>query len=223
MARCSGQRRDLRCRQEQRLQLRGVVGTSFCPSCGTARTGAFRFCRACGLDLETLSAPPPAVPPPAAPAAGSAWTAAPGGLLAATRSDPATLRLLTVLAWLGSSVCTGWLALVQFGFVGTLDDPGSLLAMAAWNALIALLVGYGAIRLSRATRPSSFRQSAVYAVALVLLQGFQVVQGATHVAYIGSTGAAAAAGVLSWLAYHAVPPDAHEALEAPTPQQAQRG
>jgi hypothetical protein len=43
----------------------------FCPRCGTARTGSFRFCRSCGLDLEAPGgagpAGPPSEEPPVAP------------------------------------------------------------------------------------------------------------------------------------------------------------
>ena len=38
---------------------------SFCPRCGTQRTGAFRYCRNCGLDFET--APPVADESPVGP------------------------------------------------------------------------------------------------------------------------------------------------------------
>jgi len=33
-----------------------------CPQCGTARVGAFRFCRGCGLDFDALDATAPAAP-----------------------------------------------------------------------------------------------------------------------------------------------------------------
>lgn len=28
------------------------MATALCPTCGTARTGSFRFCRSCGLDFD---------------------------------------------------------------------------------------------------------------------------------------------------------------------------
>jgi len=31
---------------------------SFCPKCGTQRTGALRFCRSCGFDLDTVATTP---------------------------------------------------------------------------------------------------------------------------------------------------------------------
>jgi hypothetical protein len=112
---------------------------------------------------------------------------------------------MTMLAWLGCALFTGWLALTQFGFAGTIFDDGSLTALAGWNALVAVLISYGAIRLQRSPYRASFRQSAIWAIVIVLIQGFQVTQGATHFAYIGSTVAAAGAGVLAWLTYQALP------------------
>lgn len=54
-----------------------------CPQCGTARTGALRFCRSCGFDFEAPTVPPSpdivpttvanAAPPPAPPS----WTPPP--------------------------------------------------------------------------------------------------------------------------------------------------
>ena len=41
------------------------MATVLCPTCGSARTGSFRFCRTCGLDFDSneqgLTAPAPAV------------------------------------------------------------------------------------------------------------------------------------------------------------------
>lgn len=45
------------------------MAAEFCPSCGTARVGSFRFCRSCAFDFDTLTAPAaaqPAVGPPPA-------------------------------------------------------------------------------------------------------------------------------------------------------------
>jgi hypothetical protein len=39
-----------------------VPSREFCPQCGHARTGAFQFCRNCGLDYEALATPAPADP-----------------------------------------------------------------------------------------------------------------------------------------------------------------
>jgi hypothetical protein len=123
-------------------------------------------------------------------------------------TDPGTYRLLTMLAWLVSAIAMAWLALVQLGFIGTAIDDGSLIAIAGANLLTAAVITYGAVRLSRATRRSSFRQAAIWAVVIVLVQGVQVAQGATHIAYVLSTAGAAAAGILAWLTYQAIPVDA---------------
>lgn len=41
------------------------MATEFCPKCGTARAGSYRFCRSCGLDLDvTPSASAAPVPTP---------------------------------------------------------------------------------------------------------------------------------------------------------------
>jgi hypothetical protein len=122
--------------------------------------------------------------------------------------DPATLRLLTSLAWMACGLLTGFLAFVQLGFVGTILDDGSLTALAAWNGIVAAAVLYGAVKLLSATQRPSFRTSAMWAAVVVVLQGFQVAQGATHFAYVGSTVAALAAGVLALTTYNALPAQA---------------
>lgn len=38
------------------------MATEFCPRCGTARTGSFRFCRSCGFDFDAAGDPAPATP-----------------------------------------------------------------------------------------------------------------------------------------------------------------
>jgi hypothetical protein len=183
------------------------VSVAFCPKCGTGRTGSFRFCRSCGLDFDTLSNVAASAPPPAQPG----WSAIPAATtLAAPSGAPAmadvgTYRLLTMLAWLGSALCLGWLALIQIGFAGTILDNGTFTALAAWNAVVAAIMVYGAVRLNRSTRRSSFRQSAIWAVVIIVLQGFQIAEGATHIAYVLATVAAAGAGILAWLTYGAMP------------------
>jgi endonuclease YncB( thermonuclease family) len=48
--------------------VRGGSVNDFCPQCGTARVGAFRFCRGCRFDFDTPTAPP-GTPPPTVPVA----------------------------------------------------------------------------------------------------------------------------------------------------------
>lgn len=40
------------------------MATEFCPRCGYARTGSFRFCRSCGLDFDLLPGQPGGQPEP---------------------------------------------------------------------------------------------------------------------------------------------------------------
>ena len=198
------------------------MSAAFCPSCGTARTGSFRFCRSCGFDFDTLGAAAPvALPPPVAPSAWASppapgaqpgWTAAAAGPgPAALTGDAATYRLLTMLAWLGSALCLGWLVLIQLSFVGTIVDNGSFALLAGWNGLMAALILYGAVKLGRSATRSSFRQSAIWALVIVLIQGLQIAGGATHIAYVLATVAAAGAGILAWLTYGALPPETQRA------------
>ncbi len=178
---------------------------AFCPRCGAARAGAFRFCRGCGLDLDAQAAPA------SAPQSAPAWTPPAPAPAPAAGADAATYRLLTMLAWLACALFTGWLGLVQLGNVGTILDSGSLAALGGWNLAMAALVVFGAVRLQRSERRGSFRTSSVWAVVIVLLQGVQVVGGATHFAFVGATVCAAGAGVLAWLTYQALPPDGRAA------------
>jgi hypothetical protein len=199
----------------------------YCPRCGTERVGALRFCRSCAFDFdaagEITRAPAPstqALPestPIEAGRAGqvgaadgdprSAFEKTPTPTLAKSGADPATMRLLAALAWIGCGLLTGYLALVQIGYAGTIIDDGSLTSLAAWNAIVAVGVIYGGVKLLGATARSTFRTSAIWAAVIALVQGFQVAQGASHFAYIGSTVAAVGAGIFAWMVYQAIPPD----------------
>jgi hypothetical protein len=78
-----------------------MLATETCPTCGTARTGSFRFCRSCGLDYDPTGpiaapAPPPilsSVPDVAAEAEadapiGTVAAAPSAGPTAGVASDP---------------------------------------------------------------------------------------------------------------------------------------
>jgi hypothetical protein len=195
-----------------------TLADAFCPRCGTPRTGSFRFCRSCGLDLDALAvagAATPAAPtglaaaPQRAPPPGPlpAASAVPAAVPAAAGTDPATYRLLTTIAWLASAMFIGWLGLVQLGYANTILDNGSLALLGGLNLATAAIVVLGAVRLQRSPRRASYRTSALWAVLVVVLQGVQIVGGATHFAFVGATVAAAAAGVLAVLTYQALPPD----------------
>ena len=179
------------------------MADAFCPRCGTPRTGSFRFCRNCGLDLDTLSAAGAAPPAPTP----NSVSAAPVAMAAAAGTDPATYRLLTMIAWLASALFLGWLGLVQLGYAGTILDNGSLTLLGGFNLATAAIVVFGAIRLQRSPRRASYRTSALWAIVVVVLQGLQIASGATHFAFVGATMAAATAGVLAVLTYQALPPD----------------
>lgn len=88
-----------------------MTETRFCPGCGTPRLGAFRWCRSCQLDFDTMTdpaarpnqtsvlpvaAPPPSSKPVAVPAAPIQYL----GMLPSTRDG-----ILAV--WLGL-VVVGW-------------------------------------------------------------------------------------------------------------------
>ena len=42
------------------------MATASCPTCGTARTGSFRYCRSCGFDFDAPASDAPTPPPAAA-------------------------------------------------------------------------------------------------------------------------------------------------------------
>lgn len=97
--------------------------TEFCPQCGTARLGVFRFCQSCRLDFDSLGADgraPAASVPLAQPAAAGPASAAPTG-------RRVTRRRLVVA---GVAVFFGLAA------IGSIDQPdtGSPAAAAATPA-----------------------------------------------------------------------------------------
>ncbi len=95
--------RDKHNAQEGAMGVAGRAGsmTEFCPQCGTKRVGAFRYCRNCQFDFDSVAweppqgrqgsapspsipsdSPQPASPPPvkSASSPGSSWSTAPIGL-----------------------------------------------------------------------------------------------------------------------------------------------
>ena len=94
--------------------------SDFCPRCGTARVGAFRFCRGCRLDFDTLEAEPGGLP--AVPSTSGLVEVSP---VAAGRSG----RRLSVRAMLGMGIAV----VVGLAAIGSLQttDPGSPTTAAA--------------------------------------------------------------------------------------------
>ena len=187
------------------------MASSFCPSCGTPRTGNFRFCRKCGLDFDAL-APEPRVAGPVVTAAPSAIAPPPTALASQkdARGQPASNQLAIAggVAWIISAALIAYLALLQLGLAGQLQSFGlgdqGLTATAIWNGFAAIVTLYFGARLLRQPSREALGGSVVWAVITVVLQGYQVATGATHWAYIGSTAAALVAGVLSFAARDSV-------------------
>jgi hypothetical protein len=154
-------------------------------------------------------APPPVAPPPA-----TGWAQTPNPTTPppapATPGQSTQVTTLAGLAWIACAGLTGYLAFIQLGYVGTVVDDGSLQSNALWNGVTAALtLFFGAKLLTKPDR-GFLGTSAAWAVLVVLWNGYNIMNGATHEAYIGATVAALAAGVLSWSARSGMP--------APPPQ-----
>lgn len=174
-----------------------------CPRCGQPLVGGYRFCRSCGLDLALVDPPvaggasavpypdpfgPIAAIPPASVAAPANQLAAAGGV-----------------AWIIAAALTGYLALLQFGFVGTILDGGSLQALAIWNGFAAALTLYFGVRCLKEP-PRGFLTTMVAWGVLNVVWGInQVSGGASHWAYLGSIVAAGVAGGLCLAARSGAP------------------
>jgi micrococcal nuclease len=88
-----------------------------CPQCGTARLGAFRFCRACGLDFDAL-------PPPLTPSAPATAPAEPGPpLQPETRWMPVAIDRTPSRA--RRYLAVGAVAILGIGAVANLTGPSS--------------------------------------------------------------------------------------------------
>jgi hypothetical protein len=153
-----------------------MAGT-YCMSCGAIRVGDARFCGTCGHPFD----------------AGLPSTAAPSG-------DANTAKMVAGLAWIGCAALTAYLGFIQLGYVGTVLDEGSLSATAIWNLIAgALTLFFGARLLTNADR-GFLGTSVAWAILFVVWDAYQIANGVTHWAYIGSTVAALVAGVMSYVA-----------------------
>ncbi|MHB8399937.1 MAG: hypothetical protein ACYDCI_13570 [Candidatus Limnocylindrales bacterium] len=167
--------------------------------------GAFRFCRRCGLDFEQVlaeQAPPVRTAPDALPASG--WAAPkPAPAAAPTPSFPTATA--AGVAWIAAAILIGYLALVQLGAAGQLGQlglgSGNLQPTAIFNGIsAAITLFFGARLLTRATR-GFLGWSTFWAAINVGWGAYQVANGATHWAFIGSIVASGAAGILSFVAW----------------------
>src|SRR5687767_6124954 len=93
--------------------------SEFCPQCGAARVGAFRFCRTCRLDFDALGADDG----PAAVLSAPTEVAAPPPVLTGTTGRRVTGRRALVVS------VVGFLGFASIGFLGQ-PDPGSAIAAA---------------------------------------------------------------------------------------------
>jgi hypothetical protein len=89
-----------------------VASREFCPQCGQARTGAFRFCRSCGLDYDALAMRPTVAPAAAAAQPQAARPAQPGIPASppegAKAKRSATTRILGFVAFLVAAGLIIW-------------------------------------------------------------------------------------------------------------------
>ena len=80
------------------------MAQEFCPRCGMARTGSFRFCRSCQFDFEAnppvvqaaITPPPSAAPAPTSPPGPAAW--------ATPATGAAGLNLAAVAVIIGGAI-----------------------------------------------------------------------------------------------------------------------
>ncbi|HVA86554.1 MAG TPA: hypothetical protein VNF73_09595 [Candidatus Saccharimonadales bacterium] len=167
--------------------------------------GAFRFCRRCGLDFEqplAEQAPPVQSVQDGVPAPG--WVA-PKPAPAAAPAPSFPTAAAAGIAWIAAAVLIGYLALVQLGAAGQLGQlgfgSGDLQTTAIFNGIsAAITLFFGARLLTRATR-GFLGWSAFWAAISVGWGAYQVANGATHWAFIGSIVASGAAGILSFVAW----------------------
>jgi hypothetical protein len=107
------------------------VAEAFCPRCGTARIGSFRFCRSCGFDFDAdptsqasagmPMASPAAAPPAAQPVPATPTAASPSPASATTKPGPDLrigIALIAVIA-----VVIGGLLLLSRGSGGAASVP----------------------------------------------------------------------------------------------------
>jgi hypothetical protein len=163
--------------------------TERCPRCGQPLLGGYRFCRACGLDV---GGSPMAAMPPAQVPAYSPITAP----LVGTPQPTNVLAVIGGVAWIISAALTGYLALLQFGFVGTILDGGSLQTLAISNGVAAALTVYFGIRCVMNPTRGFLSTMVAWGVLDVSWGLYQISGGVTHWAYLGAVVASGVAGLV---------------------------
>ncbi len=163
---------------------------TFCPNCGTPRTLGARFCASCGQAFLS-------------------GEAGPAGTLSPPGSDAATAALLGGLSWLVTAALTAYLAFQQWDLSRTLSVLGlsdeGLGAYAAVNAITGLITLFFGARLLTGPSRGLLGTSIAWSILSVLGGVAQLTGGTGNDIFALGIIAAAAAGVLSYVARQALP------------------
>jgi hypothetical protein len=203
------------------------MAREFCPQCGNARTGSFRFCRSCGFDFDATpeGTPLPAVlTTPAIADEPLATQTSPNPLTHVAPIQPAPTQagsnattnvpLLGGIAWIVCAALTGYLAYQQWTF-GSATSSSEMTGTATWNAVAAAVTLYFGARLIASPSRSILDWSAAWAVLSVIGGLVQIVLlDVVGDVFVLSVIAAAIAGVLSYVGRQQYP---REAAGAGTP------
>jgi hypothetical protein len=188
------------------------MDATFCPRCGTQRTGSFRFCRSCGLDFDTATGAESrgVVLPSESYRAPISGQPVPSPAPAAAEQN--TVALLAGVLWLAAAAVTAFLAFQQWEAGNALTGIGlsdeGLVASAAWNGVSALLTAYFGARCLRSPTKGFLGTSTAWGVLNVAWGVYQVANGATYSLFYLIIVASALAGILSFAARDTAPPSA---------------
>lgn len=185
---------------------------TFCPNCGSPRLPGARFCGSCGQAFDAAAVSP-------ATTTGSPQRApAPNPEPASASGPPA---VLAGVAWLITAALSGYLAYQQWTLSQQLASLGigdeGLGAYAAWNAVAGAITLFFGARLLTSPSRRLLDASAAWAVLSVLGGLAQMASGTGNDVFAWGTIAAAAAGVLSFVARQAIPRAPTQAMTAAAP------